>query len=114
MEVETINHLFGDCNIIIEPRHKISNNVVSATSKASDQTAHTRRLIRAFSCRLNILRVLRYGPNSTWSFLAEKEAAQASLSLHLSKCHIVGNHMSRLIFILLLGLEERQGPLLQD
>ena len=23
-------------------------------------------------------------------------AAQASLSLHLSKCHIVGNHMSRL------------------
>ena len=27
----------------------------------------------------------------------EKEAAQARLSLHLSKCHIVGNHMSRLI-----------------
>ena len=25
------------------------------------------------------------------------EAAQASLSLHLSKCHIVGNHMSQLI-----------------
>ena len=25
------------------------------------------------------------------------EAAQACLSLHLSKCHIVGNHMSRLI-----------------
>ena len=25
------------------------------------------------------------------------EAAQARLSLHLSKCHIVGNHMSRLI-----------------
>ena len=25
------------------------------------------------------------------------EAAQVSLSLHLSKCHIVGNHMSRLI-----------------
>ena len=28
-----------------------------------------------------------------------KEAAQALLSLHLSKCHIVGNHMSRLIYI---------------
>ena len=26
------------------------------------------------------------------------EAAQARLSLHLSKCHIVGNHMSRLNF----------------
>ena len=31
-------------------------------------------------------------------FLSLKGAAQASLSLHLSKCHIVGNHMSRLIF----------------
>ena len=28
--------------------------------------------------------------------LSLKEAAQARLSLHLSKCHIVGNHMSRL------------------
>ena len=27
-----------------------------------------------------------------------KEAANARLSLHLSKCHIVGNHMSRLIY----------------
>ena len=26
------------------------------------------------------------------------EAAQACLSLYLSKCHIVGNHMSRLIY----------------
>ena len=28
----------------------------------------------------------------------EMEAAQASLSLHMSKCHIVGNHMSQLIY----------------
>ena len=35
-----------------EPRHEISNNVVCATSKASDQPAHTRRLIRTFACRL--------------------------------------------------------------
>ena len=26
----------------------------------------------------------------------EREAAHARLSVHLSKCHIVGNHMSRL------------------
>ena len=26
-----------------------------------------------------------------------KEAAEAHLSLHMSKCHIVGNQMSRLI-----------------
>ena len=36
-----------------EPRHEISNNLVCATSKASDQTArlpaHTRSLIRAFA-----------------------------------------------------------------
>ena len=40
---------------IIEPVHEISNNVVCATSKASDQPAHTRSLIRAFACCLNIL-----------------------------------------------------------
>ena len=38
-----------------EPRHEISNNVVCATSKGSDQPAHTRSLIRAFANRLNIL-----------------------------------------------------------
>ena len=27
---------------------------------------------------------------------ALKDAAEARLSLHLTKCHIVGNHMSRL------------------
>ena len=34
--------------------------------------------------------------NTIWSFLAKKEAAQARPSQHLSKYHIVGNHMSRL------------------
>ena len=34
---------------IIEPRHEISNNVLCATSKASDQPAHTRSLFRAFA-----------------------------------------------------------------
>ena len=38
-----------------EPAHEISNNVVCATSKASDQPAHMRSLIRAFASRLNIL-----------------------------------------------------------
>ena len=38
-----------------EPQHEISNNVVCATSKGSDQPAHTRSLIRAFASRLNIL-----------------------------------------------------------
>ena len=40
---------------IYEPRHEISNNVVCAASKASDQPAHTHSLIRAFASGLNIL-----------------------------------------------------------
>ena len=41
--------------VIFELRHEISNNVVGATNKASDQPAHKRSLIRAFASRLNIL-----------------------------------------------------------
>ena len=54
--------------LIIEPRHEISNNVVCATSKDSDQPAHTRSLIRAIACRLSILWVLSYWLNIVWSF----------------------------------------------
>ena len=46
--------------IIIEPWHEISNNVVCATNKGSDQPAHTCRLLRAFASRLNILWLLSY------------------------------------------------------
>ena len=35
--------------------HEISNNVAFATSKASDQPAHKRSLIRAFASHLSIL-----------------------------------------------------------
>ena len=46
-------------NVVIcpyfEPRHEISNIIVCATSKGSDQPAHTCRLIRAFASLLNIL-----------------------------------------------------------
>ena len=38
-----------------EPVHEISNNVVCATSKASDQPAHMGSLIRAFASRVSIL-----------------------------------------------------------
>ena len=41
--------------LVYQPRHEISNNVVCATSKGSDQPAHMRSLIRAFASRLNIL-----------------------------------------------------------
>ena len=38
-----------------EPVHEISNNVVGAPNKASDQPAHLRSLIKAFASRLSIL-----------------------------------------------------------
>ena len=38
-----------------EPQHEISNSVVYATNKASDQPAHRCSVIRAFASRLNIL-----------------------------------------------------------
>ena len=40
--------------LIFEPRHEVSNNVVCATSKGFNQTAHMRSLIRAFASCLNI------------------------------------------------------------
>ena len=46
------NHLLR--LISYEPWLGISNNVVCATSKASDQPAHTHSLIRAFASHLNV------------------------------------------------------------
>ena len=48
-------HFTGTRTGLYELRHEISNNVACATSKGSDQPAHTRSLIRAFASRLNIL-----------------------------------------------------------
>ena len=47
--------LCSKVHLSFEPVHEISNNVVCATSKASDQPAHTRSLIRAFASLLSIL-----------------------------------------------------------
>ena len=44
----------GYYTAVNEPVHEISNNVVCATSKASDQPAHTHSLIRAFASRSSI------------------------------------------------------------
>ena len=75
--------------IAYEPVHEMSNNVVCATSKGSDQPAHTRSLLRAFASCLSILWLLSYRLNIIWSFYAENNSAQALLSLHLSKCHML-------------------------
>ena len=47
--------LFEPTFFLIEPVHEISNNLICATSKASDQPAHMRSLIRACASLLSIL-----------------------------------------------------------
>ena len=44
---------------IFEPGNEISNNEVCATSKGSDQPAHTRSLIRTFASRPQMVRCAR-------------------------------------------------------
>ena len=54
----TIKHcmpLFMVSNVIFEPEHEISTNMVCASGKGSDQPAHMGRLIRVFASVLNIL-----------------------------------------------------------
>ena len=54
---DDIHHkLKSKCFLAYEPVYEISNNVVYATSKASDHPAHTRSLIRAFASRLSVLK----------------------------------------------------------
>ena len=61
MQIEYIACKVGIlCRSENEPVHEISNNVVYATSKASDQPAHTRSLIRVFAVRLSIQLLLSY------------------------------------------------------
>ena len=61
-----------DSKIINEPRHGISNNVVCATSKVSDQPAHMRSLIRAFASRLSALMTLKLLTEHHLKFLSLK------------------------------------------
>ena len=58
--------------------HEISNNVLCGTSKASDQSAHMRSLIRTFASRLTILWLLSYWLNTIWSFKAFKGGCRGS------------------------------------
>ena len=81
------------------PQHEMSNNVLCATSKGSDQPMHMHSLIRAFASGLNIL-AHRLLTEHHLEFLSLKEAVHARLSIHMSKCHIVGIHMLWLIWAL--------------
>ena len=55
----------------IVPRHEISNNIVCATSKCSDQPVHMYSLIRAFACRLNMPKLKRRLHGLAWVYLCQ-------------------------------------------
>ena len=55
MKEQTTIAMDGRTRVKFERRHEISNNVVSAPTKGSDQPVHTRRLIRVFASRLKVL-----------------------------------------------------------
>ena len=78
---------------ITEPCHQISNNVVCATSKASDQPAHSRSLISAFASRLNILTV-KLLPEHHLEFLSLKGGYTCSSeSTHVKMPHCWKSHV---------------------
>ena len=84
---------------INEPRHEISNNVVCGTSKASDQPAYTRSLIRAFASRLNILTV-KVLTNHHLEFLSLKGGCIGSSESTLVKMpHCWKSHVAAQMFI---------------
>ena len=81
-----------------EPRHEISNNVVCATSEGSDQPAHMRSLIRAFSGRLNIFNSINLLTEQHFELLSLKRGCAGSCeSIHVKmpQCwkYDVADHM---------------------
>ena len=79
--------------------------MVCATSKCSDQPEHTQSLIRAIASRLNILCFLGYWPKHNLDFLCLKGGCTGSSESTLVKYHVVGNHMSQLIFACRTGVQ---------
>ena len=88
------------CKPIYEPRHEISNNVVCATSKASDQPAHTRSLIRAFACHLNILWLLSYWPIIIGVYKLKGGCTASSESTLFKMPHCWKSHVTAHVFVL--------------
>ena len=88
MNYECLNSLYHKLKKN-EPLHEISYNVVCANSKDSDQS-----LYKSLEYSMNI----KLPTKHRLEFLSLKggcTCVQAGLSLHMSKCHIGGNHMSQ-------------------
>ena len=68
-----------------EPVHEISKNVVCATSKASDQPAHTCSLIRTFASRLSKPIIVKQLTGHLLEFLSLKGGCRDSSESTLVK-----------------------------
>ena len=83
-----------------EPWHGISNNVVCATNKVSDQPAHTRSLIRAFACHLSIICPIKLQTEHHFKFLSSKGGWTGSYESTLVKTpHCWKSHVTAQIEI---------------
>ena len=83
-----------------EPRHDISNNVVCATSKGSDQPAHTRSLIRAFARGLKYSMTVKLLTEQHLEFLSLKGGCTGSSESTLVKIpHCWKSHVAAHITI---------------
>ena len=87
--------------------HKIYNNVVCATSKASDQPGYTGSLIRAFASRLSIL-IVKLLTEHHLEFLSLKGGCRGSSESTLVKMSNCGNLMPRLNYCISLLYETRR------
>ena len=85
------------CLIIFEPRHEISNNGMCHQLKLQPACAQAQS-DQSLSWSLEYFMTVKLLTEQHTEFLSLKKATQAHLSLHLSKCHIVGNFMSLLIY----------------
>ena len=74
-----------------------------ATSKASDQPAHTHSLIRAFACCLEYSISVKLLTEHHLEFLSFKGGCTVSSESTLVKMQIVGNLMPRLNYIISEG-----------
>ena len=86
-----------------EPGHEISNNVACATSKGSDQPAHTRSLIRAFASRLNYFLSVKLLSEQHLEFLSLKgDCTCSSESTHVEMPHCWKSHVTAQFIIVFI------------
>ena len=75
--------------------------------KKNTEPVHTRSLIRAFASRFKVeysMSIKLLTAHHLESLSLKGGCTSSSESIHLSKCHIVGNHMSRLRYSCTLAL----------